>query len=277
MAEDATAAVASLHVYPVKSCRGIELPEARLARTGIEHDREWLVVSPAGRFVTQRELPRMALIGTALTAQQLVLSAPDMAPLALPLQRQATTASAAREVVVWDDRCAAQDQGDAAAAWFTRFLGRPLRLVRFDPAGQRLSSAKWTGGLAAPTLFSDGFALLVLSLGSLADLNARLETPLPLNRFRPNLVLRDVAPYAEDAMHELQAPGLRLRLVKPCARCIITTTDQATGEQQGAEPLRTLRGYRQDRALKGMVFGQNAIVIEAGTLRSGQQLAVRMR
>lgn len=277
MAVDAIAAVASLHVYPVKSCRGIELSEARLSPTGIEHDREWLVVTPAGRFVTQRELPRMALIDTALTAQQLLLSAPDMPPLLLSLEWQAMTAAARREVLVWGDRCSAYDQGDGAAAWFTQFLGRPLRLVRFDPAGQRLSNAGWTGGLAAPNLFSDGFALLILSQGSLADLNARLETPLPMNRFRPNLVLRDVAPYAEDRMHELEAPGLRLRIVKPCTRCIVTTTDQASGEQQGAEPLRTLRGYRQSRELKGVAFGQNAIVIDAGTLRNGQQLTVRMR
>jgi uncharacterized protein len=273
----AAAAVASLHVYPVKSCRGIALQEARLTPAGIEHDREWMVVSPEGRFVTQRELPRMALIGTALSAEELLLAAPDMPRLALPLAWQPQDAGAAREVVIWGDHCAAFDAGERAAEWFSRFLGRPLRLVRFDPAGRRVSNRKWTGDVAADNRFSDGFAVLIISLASLEDLNARLELPLPMNRFRPNIVLAGVAPYAEDRFDELVAPGLRLRVVKPCVRCIITTTDQELGEQQGAEPLHTLRSYRNDRALHGVTFGQNAIVIEGSQLRSGQQLALRMR
>lgn len=272
-----TAAVASLHVYPVKSCRGIALEEARLTPAGIEHDREWMVVTPEGRFVTQRELPRMALIGTALSPTGLLLTAPGMAPLPLPLAGSGQDAGTAREVVVWADRCAALDMGEPAAGWFTQFLARPLRLVRFDPSGQRLSNSKWTGDVAATTRFTDGFAVLVISQASLEDLNTRMELPLPMNRFRPNIVLAGIAAYAEDRLDELTAPGLRLRVVKPSVRCIITTTDQERGEQQGGEPLRTLRSYRNDRTLHGVTFGQNAIVIEPGLLRTGQQLSLRMR
>lgn len=271
----AAARIASLHVYPVKSCRGIALEHARLTPTGIEHDREWMVTTPQGRFVTQRELPRLAVVGTALTPEQLVLTAPDRAPLQVPLADAGS--GAAREVVVWGDRCAARDAGEEAADWFTQFLGRPLRLVRFDGSRSRLSNPKWTGDVHAPNRFSDGFAVLILSRASLADLNARLATPLPMNRFRPNLVLDGVVPHAEDAIHELAAPGVRLRVVKPCVRCIITTTDQDRGEQQGNEPLATLRGYRNDRALKGVTFGQNAIVMESGVLATGQPLSLLMR
>ncbi|MEO7774485.1 MAG: MOSC N-terminal beta barrel domain-containing protein [Steroidobacteraceae bacterium] len=268
------ATVASLHVYPVKSCRGITLEQARLTPAGLEHDREWMIVTPAGRFITQRDLPRMALIGTALTADALVLDAPGMTTLPVPFAWQPEVA---REVVVWKDRVAAFDMGEVAASWVSEFLARPLRLVRFDSAHRRLANLDRTGGVEAPTRFPDAYPVLIISRASLADLNSRLEEPVPMNRFRPNVVLDGVGPYAEDAAHEFVGNGVNLRMVKPCIRCIITTTDQDTGEQRGAEPLRTLKTYRFDRALKGVLFGHNAIVIEGDSLRTGQVLTLRMR
>jgi uncharacterized protein YcbX len=262
--------VVSLHVYPVKSCRGVERTEARLNDAGLEHDREWMVVTPQGRFVTQREQPRLALISTSLDDQGLHLAAPGAPGVTVPFDFKGEPV----QVTVWRDRCHAHDQGDVAARWLSDFLGRPLRLVRFDPVHRRLSDAAWTGGVDAVSRFSDGFALLAISLASLADLNARLEAPMPMNRFRPNLVLDGLPPYGEDALGDLTAGGVRLRRVKPCTRCSITTTNQATGIVEGDEPLRTLKTYRWDASLRGVIFGQNLIVVTgAGEhLRSGMEL-----
>ena len=263
-------ALASLHVYPVKSCRGTALEEARLTEAGLEHDREWMIVTPEGRFVTQRELPRLALVEARLAADGLVLSAAGHGLVSVPFDH----AGGPVEVMVWRDRCRAFDQGEAAAQWLSMFVGRPLRLVRFDPSRPRASEAAWTGGLAALNRFSDGFALLAISRASLADLNARLAVPLPMDRFRPNLVLDGLPAYGEDELQDLVAGGVRLRRVKACTRCRITTTNQATAEVEGEEPLRTLKTYRWNAALKGVAFGQNLIVV-AGSgerMRAGMEL-----
>jgi len=180
------------------------------------------------------------------------------------------------EVLIWRDRCPAWDEGEVAARWLSEFLARDVRLVRFDPAHRRLSDPHWTGDTSALTRFSDGYALLAISRASLADLNARLPAPLPVERFRPNLVLDGLPPYGEDGLRDLWlGERVRLRVVKPCARCIITTTNQQTGLVEGEEPLRTLKTYRWDEALHGVTFGQNVIVV-AG---AGESLSrgVRLR
>jgi len=261
----------ALHVYPVKSCRGLAPAAARLTDAGLEHDREWMIVTPGGRFLTQREEPRLATVEVALGDGALTLSAAGAGSVAMPLGPPAGTPV---EVTVWDDRCRALDQGEDAAAWLGDLLGRPLRLVRFDPAHRRASNRGWTGGIEAWTRFSDGFALLAISTASLADLNARLPRPLPRDRFRANLWLDGLPPYGEDALHDLVAGAVRLRRVKPCTRCIITTTDQATGARDGEEPIRTLKGYRWDAALRGVAFGQNLIVAggHGEWLRVGMEL-----
>ena len=248
--------LAGLYVYPVKSCRGTALTRATLTRAGLAHDREWMVITPEGRFLTQRELPRLALVAPRLEADALVLEAPG--PPALPLPLDAT--GPRREVAVWGDVCSAVDAGEAAAQWLSAFLGRPVRLVRFDASQRRATDPEWSDGLPGETHFTDGFPLLVLSRASLDDLNARLESPLPVDRFRTSLLIDGCGPYAEDRMSELVAGEARIRIVKPCTRCVITATDQTTGERDGEEPLRTLRSYRWDRELRGVVFAQNAIV-----------------
>ncbi len=247
----------SLYVYPVKSCRGIEVAHAKLTPAGLEHDREWMVVTPTGRFVTQREEPRLALINTFLDDEGLQLEAPGAGDLFVPFNTrgEATTAT------VWNDRCGAFDMGSAAADLLTAFLGKPHRLVRFNPASRRASNARWTGTIEALNLFSDGFPLLGISEASLEDLNQRLAVPLPMNRFRPNLVFAGLEPYGEDALNELTDGDVRIRAVKPCTRCKITTTDQKTGTAIGAEPLATLRTYRLSKDPQGVLFGQNMIPV----------------
>jgi uncharacterized protein YcbX len=261
--------IASLHVYPVKSCRGVALPQSDLTPRGLRHDREWMVVTPEGRFLTQRELPRLSLIAPDIADHELRLQAPGAGGIAVAL---AAGAGPSREVIVWGDTVLARDEGDAVARWLSDLLLRPVRLVRFDPSRRRATDPVWSGGRQGESAFSDGYPVLVLSRASLADLNARLPRVLPLDRFRPTHLLDGCDPYAEDSLRVLQSGCAALRLVKPCTRCIITTTDQSTAERDGEEPLRTLRSYRWSSELRGVTFGQNAIVESAGTLRVGDAI-----
>jgi uncharacterized protein YcbX len=264
--------VSALKLYPVKSCRGIAAERARLTERGLAHDREWMIVEADGDpalFVTQREIPRLALIETRVTADSLVLEGPGMTALQVGFDAPERT-DARRRVVVWRDTVAAIDQGDAAARWLSSFAGTPLRLVRFDRAFRRLCNPQFAGDTGAHTGFADGYPLLVIGAESLRDLNRRLagngSPALPMNRFRPNLVLEGLEAYDEDHLASLTIGDAQLRLVKPCVRCQITTTDQATAEV-GHEPLRTLAGYRHNPRLGGVTFGINAIVTRgAGTV-----------
>jgi len=281
--QDVQATIDQLWVYPVKSCGGIALPEAELTETGLAFDRTWMVVDSEGEFVTQRELPRMALIQPAFKMGQLVLRAPGMLALHLALDAAETPL----RVRVWDDDVAAYDMGDVAAQWFSDFLGpdapanlKRLRLARFDPAVRRLCSPKWTGGREATTQFADGFGLLVASTSSLAELNQRLvadgHAPVDMLRFRPNIVLAGLEAHDEDRvgpMHIATADGEAVvETVKPCARCPMPNIDPATAATS-PEVGDTLQGYRQDARLNGAVtFGMNAIVLQGDglVLRVGQ-------
>ena len=268
--------ITALNIYPVKGCRGIAVESARVATTGFEHDREWLITRPDGRFMTQREEPRLALIETALLDGQ--LPGDETLRLRVPDGTELNVAPAASgrevEVTVWKDRCAAFDAGDRAAELLAAYLGSPVRLVRFDARRKRASDQQWTSGVEALNQFSDAFPWLLASEASLDDLNSRLQNKLPMNRFRPNIVVSGLPPFGEDQLHDLTAGKVRLRRAKGCTRCIVTTTDQATGLRDGKEPLQALAKFRFDRELKGVIFGQNLILIEgAGAqLRVGQEL-----
>ncbi len=267
--------IAALFTYPVKSCRGIAHESVLLEDAGLAHDREWMFVTPGGRFLTQREEPRLARVLAFVQPDELRLSAEGAGEVCVPLD----FAGPRGEVTVWRDSVSAFDQGDEPAAWISSLLGRDARLVRIDPAARRRCDPVWTADAEAHSRFSDGYPLLVISRASLDDLNSRLPAPLPMDRFRPNLVLDGLPTYGEDEVHEFTAQGIRLRAVKPCVRCSITTTDQAAGVVAGDEPLRTLKSYRWDAELHGVKFGQNTIVIEgAGArLEAGMSLAASPR
>ena len=250
------ASVGALYVYPIKSCRGIAVHRTLIGERGLEHDREWMIIDADGRFLTQREVPRLALISVALSASELELGAPGAAPLAMALDAPGPT----RSVTVWRDVVPAIDQGDRVAEWLSAWLGRAARLVRFDPKIRRLCNAAYAGGSGAHTGFADGYPLLVLSEASLVDLNGRLANPLPMNRFRPNLVLSGIQAYDEDHIDQVHVGRIALKLVKPCIRCQITTTDQLTAEV-GIEPLPTLALYRHNARLEGVAFGMNAVIL----------------
>jgi len=285
---DLQATIARLFVYPVKSCAGVELPEALLTETGLEFDRAWMVVDASGEFVTQRELPRMALIRPQLKHMEMVLRAPGMLALHIAFDRVEQPV----RVKVWNDEVAAYDMGDIAAQWFSDFLselGRPLklRLARFDPEHKRLSSLEWTGGVEAQNQFADGFALLVASEASLAELNDKLvaagHAAVGIERFRPNIVLAGIEAQDEDrveTMHIATGEGeARLQPVKPCSRCPIPDIDPATGVAT-PEVGDMLRTWRQNARLDGAVtFGMNAIVIDGveHLLKVGQPVGANYR
>ena len=212
--------IQALNIYPVKSCRGIALEQARITQAGFEHDRQWLIVDARNRFLTQREAPRLALIETALDDALLRLRAPGLTDLTIPIDAQ----GARVEVLCWRDLCAAFDMGEAASEWLSEYLGARHRLVRFDETRKRTSSAEWTAEIEALNRFSDAFPWLVISQSSLNDLNTRLPSPLPMNRFRPNIVIGGVEPYAEDRIHEITSGGIRLRVVKPCTKSFSRTS-----------------------------------------------------
>jgi hypothetical protein len=259
--------LASLHVYPLKSAGGIALPAVRVDETGLEHDRRWMIVDAHGAFLTQRSHARMALLRTALDAGRLCVTAPGIEPLDLPL---APAADAPHELVsVWDKDRGAVSCGREAAEWATEFLATPCRIVRaVTPMG--LPRVTERGTLHEG--FADGFPALVISTASLADLNARLSEPLPMNRFRPNLVVEGAEPYAEDHWVRAWVGDVLMRGRKRCFRCAITTTDQETAER-GVEPLRTLATYR--RAPSGEVaFGMNLSFEGGGTLCVGDRVGV---
>lgn len=264
--------VTGLNIYPVKSCRGIAVKQARLTETGFEHDREWLVITPEGRFLTQRERPQLAQVETAIDGDRLVLRKPNGTDLSLPLNLTGPE----REVTIWRDKAAAFDAGEDAATWLTEHLGKPARLVRFDKRHKRASDTKWTGDVEALNQFSDGYPWLLISQGSLDELNRRMEKPLPMNRFRPNIVVDGLPPFGEDSVDEFVAGAVRLKVVKPCDRCVVTTTDQITGERTSDEPLRALKEFRFDKNLRGVLFGQNMILTGGvgSELKVGQQFEV---
>ncbi len=258
--------VAQLNVYPVKSCRGIPLCAATLDRWGLQHDRNWMVVDPEGRFVSQRTQPRLALVEPALGPTSLTLRAPDMAPLELPVTGRAGPEVS---VSVWKDICRALDQGEGAAEWFSRYLGQPARLVRIGAAFQRAVPAdRYPAG--AEVAFADGYPLLILSLASLGALNALAE-PVPMDRFRPNLVVAGCAEFAEDGWNRLRIAGVTFQVVNACQRCAVPTVNQATA-QSGKEPMATLATFRLSDG--AVVFGRNVVHQGIGTLRVGDAVEV---
>jgi hypothetical protein len=249
-----TARLAALAIYPVKGCRRTELAAARLGPAGLDGDREWMVTRPDGRFISQRTHPALARLVPRVAGDVLEIGAAGRPALRVPL----AVAGAPREVGVWEDRMVAEDAGDAAAAWLHEALGEPLRLVRASAATRRFADRTWVGARDVPVSFADGYPLLVCSSASLEALNARLPEPVPMARFRPNVVLDGLPAFAEDGIRGLRAGAVVLRLVKPCTRCTVPSIDQDTGARS-TDPGPALKAFRYDAALRGVTFGVNAV------------------
>jgi uncharacterized protein YcbX len=260
--------VAGLFIYPLKGARGLALPAAELDELGFRHDRRWLAVDQAGAFLSQRTMPRLALLRPMLQRDSLRLEAPGMAPLALPLEDGTGDALSVR---VWDDDVAALSAGAEAAQWISDYLEFPSRLVRLAPTARRPLDARYAPRPGGRVAFVDAYPCLLISQASLEGLNRRLATPLPMDRFRPNLVVDGTAAHAEDGWRRIRAGSVTFDVVKPCSRCVVTTVDQATG-RAGEEPLRTLAGYR--KVGSKVMFGQNLVHDGPGALACGDRVEV---
>jgi uncharacterized protein YcbX len=273
------AVISQLIVYPVKSCAPVLLKRALLTDQGLDLDRAWMVVDERGQFLSQRQCPRLALVQPQLRLSDLMLRAPGMLALHLSLEG----VEQAIKVWLWDEAIDAWDMGELAAQWFSDFLGRPARLVRFDPQFERPSDRRWTGGQTVLNPFTDGFPLMLLGQPSVDGLNARLQAagqaPVDMLRFRPNIVLSAVdgqgwGAHDEDRVEMLQIETgqgpIRLKSAKPCSRCQMVDVDPQTA-QTGSPVLSTLGGYRRDPRLDGAIsFGVNLMVLEG----IDQELAV---
>jgi uncharacterized protein YcbX len=261
----------AINFYPVKGLKGIALEQAHCTDRGIAHDRRWMVVDAEGIFISQRSHPRMATVWTDLSDGMLVLSAPDEDSVEIPLE---PPPAASMKVQVWNSIVDAIPASRTADLWLSNYLESPCRLVYMPDDSVRYSNNKYAGD-GNRVGFADGYAYLAIGESSLADLNSRLAAKnhpaLPMNRFRPNFVLSGTDPYAEDRFGEVRVGSAAFRGVKPCGRCQVTTTDQATGEVTGPEPLLTLSGYR-DSPEFGQMFGMNMVSVRAGTVRVGDSV-----
>lgn len=265
--------LSALHIYPVKSCRGLSVPSADLDDLGLVGDRRFLIVDAAGKFITQRSHPRLALITTTLTGDQLTLSANEAS--LITVSRQSEPGASVRTVTIWkSEGLLADDCGDAAATWLSAFLSQPVRLVRIGDQFHRpvLKKAALPGDCVT---FADAAPLLVISEASLAALNDRIQEntgdPVPMDRFRPNVVITGCAPFAEDTWSQVRIGDIVFRSAGKSERCIMPTIDQLTGLRPGPEPSRTLATFRRDPANPTAVyFGTNLInETKRGTLRLG--------
>jgi uncharacterized protein len=253
--------LSGLNLFPIKSCRGIAVSQAEVTRRGLARDRRWMIVDESGAFMTQRDFPEMTHVRTGLDGETLVLSHRERGELRLPVSLDA---GARREVQVWSSRvpAVAHDEG---SAWVSGVLGRRCQLV-YMPDDVERAVNPLRGRPGDVVSFADGYPFLLIGQGSLDDLNRRMAAPLPMIRFRPNLVIEGAAAFAEDGWPRVRIGDISFRNAKPCERCVITTVDPETGIK-GSEPLRTLASYR---AWDGAVlFGVNLIAENTGTLRLG--------
>jgi uncharacterized protein YcbX len=251
--------LSGINIFPIKSAAGISLPSARVTDRGFEYDRRWMLTDSDFNFLSQRKIPEMALIRTEISDNLLQITAPKQATLKLPLSG---CTGEELSVDIWSDNCMAKSCGRDADLWFSQFLGIEVHLVYMPDSTRRMTDPEY-GEDQRPVSFADGYPFLLISEASLTDLNNRMQTPLEMRRFRPNLEIRGCQPYEEDAWKTIQIGEVKFELVKSCSRCSITTVDPETAEV-GKEPLKTLATYRK-RGSK-VYFGQNLIHRSTGVL-----------
>jgi uncharacterized protein len=260
--------LSALTYFPIKACRGFDVAASNVERMGLEHDRRMMVVTLEGNFLTQREHPRLALVTPTLKGDSITLSAPDFDSIHFNTQKNGT----AWPVNIWKSQGVhAIDQGEETAEWFSDWLGIPVRLVHFADGFQRRLNAEYAIHPDDHTAFADGYPILIISEESLQDLNSKLGAPLPMNRFRPNIVVKGSDPFAEDTWKRIRIGEIEIALVKPCARCVVTTIDKET-LAKSKEPLKTLESYR--RHPLGAIFGMNAIPLNTGRLETGMNVEI---
>ena len=262
-----------IYIYPIKSLGGVLVPEAVTETKGLQYDRRWMLVDETGTFLTQRVYPEMALLQVNLQPDGLLITHKQHSTESLFISFDAGTyRNVPVSVTIWDDTVPAVEVSAEADLWFSRMLNMQCRLVFMPEQVHRPVDSKYAQ-LNEPVSFADAYPYLLIGQESLNELNSRLADPLPMNRFRPNLVFSGGTPFVEDTWHEFTVGENVFAAVKPCARCVLTTIDQQTA-QKGPEPLRTLATYRTVN--KKVMFGQNILPrTSTGFIRTGDVLTVR--
>lgn len=261
--------ISQINVYPIKSLKGISFEEAGIERRGLRYDRRWMLVDADGQFMTQRDFPKMALIETSVNGDGLKVRFNER-EMAVPAEPEKGPV----EVGIWEGPVAAAMFGEEVNGWFSDALGVECRLVTMPETTRRRIEPEYALNPDEDHVsFADAYPLLLISEGSLADLNSRLEAPIQMNRFRPNIVVAGTEAFAEDGWKKIRIGETVFHLVKPCARCVVTTVDQATGIKDGKEPLKTLAAYRTKDGK--VLFGQNLIAENPGNvIRIGDEVEV---
>jgi uncharacterized protein len=256
-----------IFIYPIKSLGGIRLTEAEVEEKGFQHDRRWMLVDQTGRFVSQREFSSLALLQVEIQAGGLsVFHKKEPAKsLFIPFDLEEGPEI---PVVIWDDQVIGKVVSESAGSWFSDFLGFKVDLVKMPESTLRKVDPRYAVN-AESVSFADGMPYLIIGQSSLDELNSRLESPVPMNRFRPNLVFSGGSPFLEDKLHKIKIGSVEFQIVKPCARCVLTTVDQESGEK-GKEPLKTLATYRTVN--NKVMFGQNVVALSGGVVRLGDEL-----
>ncbi|NQD35835.1 MOSC domain-containing protein [Permianibacter sp. IMCC34836] len=264
--------LSSLHIYPIKGIAGIALASARVEPRGLQGDRRWMLIDENDQFISQRELPAMSQFNAVADGAGWRISTAGQLPALPPLLLQTPTAAERVLATVWSDTVSAIVAPEPVNAWFSRALAQPVRAVFMDAEARRPVDRDY-GRASDEVSFADGFPLLIANTASLADLNARIGESLTMARFRPNLVLSGAEAWTEDGWQRLRIGDIEIDLVKPCARCQVTTLDPATGQMHGRqEPLRTLAKFRKDAGK--VMFAVNAIARGSGPLQAGMPVTV---
>ncbi|MCB5203390.1 MOSC domain-containing protein [Neorhizobium sp. T786] len=267
--------VSELNYYPLKSARGIALPEAEIGRTGIPGDRRMMITDAAGKFITQRELPLLARLTVTPRGASVHLAMDGQGDH----YAQQPDPRRRIDVVVWQSPVSAALADDVTNARLSDWLGRDTRLVFFDDQAERTASTEWAGE-GTPVTFADGYQVLVTTTASLATLNADMrahgEGEVGMERFRPNIVVESDEPWAEDGWSSIEISGVTFDLVKPCARCIMTTQDQQSGSREVTNPMPAMGRLRMsaDRRVPGPLFGWNAVPRHTGHIKVGDPVRV---
>lgn len=257
--------------YPIKGVKPQHLEAAKVEQRGLAHDRRWLLVDADGRFISQREHAGLALVDVEVTPTGLRVQAPGTKPLSV---QQPFHETRRLTVQIWNDAVEAVLADEPVHRWFSEVVGFECHLVYMDEKAVRPVDATYAVRPTDEVNFADGYPVLLTTEASLADLNARLATPVPMNRFRPNLVVAGCEAFEEDTWRQIRIGEVLFHVVKPCARCVVTTIDQASGSA-GKEPLRTLATFRKQG--NKVYFGQNLIPDAPGTLRVGDQVEIVAR
>lgn len=261
--------LSEINVYPIKSLKGISLNEGKTERRGLQSDRRWMLVDENNQFLTQREFPKLATINVEITEDSLEVSA-SYRQIHIPFMPEVNELA---KVQIWQSKCRAKVYENSINEWFSDILQINCKLVLMSEETKRKVNFFYAVHADDQVSFADGYPFLLISENSLADLNDKLENPVPMNRFRPNFVVEDSEAFAEDNWKKIKIGKTIFHVVKPCARCVMTTIDQSTGDKDGQEPLKTLARYRTKNGK--VMFGQNLIVENAGEiLKVGDKIEI---